>query len=312
MIKATGSTSPARRNRLIRENLTWYSFIIVTIVAVIMLVYVPTVTTVIFSLSDVSLKGLETTFIGFHNYKVIFAMASFWKSILNTLGLSVLGLLTIPLGFLLANAINSLGRGPIQSFFRVAFYLPNIITGVSVILIFQIVLKGNQGMLNSFLGSIVGHEVTIGWLSSAKYAWYGATILYVWANLGYAMLINLSSMQAIPSELYEAAAIDGARRFQQMTHITLPNMKACYTFLFVTGMISGLARFTDLYIIGGNNASGKPGGALQTILMFIFQYSFDSPQYGMSSAGAVVLFILTLAFTLLNVKMTGMLKEDKA
>ena len=133
-----------RTMRILRENLTWYSFIIVTLLAIILLVYLPTVTTVLFSLSDVSLKGLETTFIGFHNYKVIFAMSSFWKSILNTLGLAALGLLTIPLGFLLANAINSLGKGPTQSFFRVAFYMPNIITGVSVILIFQIVLKGNN------------------------------------------------------------------------------------------------------------------------------------------------------------------------
>ena len=296
--------------RILRENLTWYSFISVTLLAIILLVYLPTVTTVLFSLSDVSLKGLETTFIGFHNYKVIFAMSSFWKSILNTLGLAALGLLTIPLGFLLANAINSLGKGPTQSFFRVAFYLPNIITGVSVILIFQIVLKGNNGILNSFLSLLVGQNVSIGWLSSSQYSWFGATILYIWSNLGYSMLMNLSSMQAIPSELYEAASIDGASRFQQMIHITVPNMRACYVFLFVTGMISGLARFTDLYIIGGNSASGKPGGTLQTILMFIFQYSFDSPQYGMSSAGAVVLFFLTLMFTLLNVKMTGMLKED--
>lgn len=297
--------------RILRENLTWYSFIIVTLLAIILLVYLPTVTTVLFSLSDVSLKGLETTFIGFHNYKVIFAMSSFWKSILNTLGLAALGLLTIPLGFLLANAINSLGKGPTQSFFRVAFYMPNIITGVSVILIFQIVLKGNNGILNNFLSLLVGQNVSIGWLSSSQYSWFGATILYIWSNLGYSMLMNLSSMQAIPSELYEAASIDGASRFQQMIHITVPNMRACYVFLFVTGMISGLARFTDLYIIGGNSASGKPGGTLQTILMFIFQYSFDSPQYGMSSAGAVVLFFLTLMFTLLNVKMTGMLKEDK-
>ena len=310
----TGMAKPiskARRKRALRENLTWYSFIIVTLLAVILLVYVPTITTVVYSLSDVSLKGLETTFIGAHNYEVIFAMGSFWRSILNTLGLSALGLLTIPLGFLLANAINSLGKGPTQSFFRVSFYMPNIITGVSVILIFQIVLKGNDGMLNNFLGLLVGQKVTIGWLSSAQYAWFGATILYIWSNLGYSMLMNLSSMQAIPTELYEAAAIDGASRFQQMIHITIPNMRACYTFLFVTGMISGLARFTDLYIIGGNSASGKPGGALQTILMFIFQYSFDSPQYGMSSAGAVVLFVLTLAFTLVNVRVTGILKEDR-
>ena len=183
-----------RTMRILRENLTWYSFIIVTLLAIILLVYLPTVTTVLFSLSDVSLKGLETTFIGFHNYKVIFAMSSFWKSILNTLGLAALGLLTIPLGFLLANAINSLGKGPTQSFFRVAFYLPNIITGVSVILIFQIVLKGNNGILNNFLSLLVGQNVSIGWLSSSQYSWFGATILYIWSNLGYSMLMNLSSM----------------------------------------------------------------------------------------------------------------------
>lgn len=297
--------------RIIKENLTWYSFIIVTLVTVIALVYVPTCTTILFSVSDVSLRGLETTFVGPKNYQVLFAMSAFWKSILNTLGLAALGLLVIPLGFLLANAINSLGRGPLQSFFRVSYYMPNIITGVSVILIFQIVLKGNNGMLNSFLSLILRREVTIGWLSSSSYSWYGATILYLWSNLGYAMLINLSSLQSIPSELYEAADIDGASSAQKMRYITIPNMRSCFTFLFVTGMINGLARFTDLYIIGGNSASGKPGGTLQTILMFIFQYSFDSPQYGMSSAGAVILFILTLGFTIFNVKSTGMLKEEK-
>lgn len=308
------SNCPAAKKRItariVRENLTWYSFIIVTLLTVIFLVYVPTGTTILFSLSDVSLKGLDTTWVGLKNYEVIFSMKAFWQSILNTLGLAMWGLIVIPLGFLLANTINNLGRGPLQAFFRVMYYMPNIITGVSVILIFQVVLKGNDGMLNNFLSMITGQKVTIGWLSSAKYSWYGATLLLIWSNLGYSMLVNLSSLQSIPTELYEAASIDGANGLQSLWYITIPNMRSCFVFLFVTGMINGLARFTDLYIIGGNSASGKPGGTLQTILMFIFQYSFDSPQYGMSSAGAVMLFLLTMAFTLLNVKATGMLKED--
>lgn len=302
-------TAHLRRSRL-KTNLTWYSFIIVSILTVILLVYIPTFTTVVYSLSDVDLQGFNTTFVGLKNYRLIFSMSGFWQSILNTLGLAALGLVTIPLGFLLANAINSLGKSRLQGFFRVMFYMPNIITGVSVILIFQIVLKGNEGMLNNFLSSILGHKVTIGWLSSSAYSWYGATILFVWANLGYSMLINLASLQSISSELYEAASIDGANAVRKMLNITIPNMKSCFSFLFVTGMINGLARFTDLYIIGGNSASGKPGGTLQTILMFIFQYSFDSPQYGISSAGAVCLFILTLGFTMLNLRLTNMFKEE--
>lgn len=302
-------TARERKNKLI-TNLTWYSFIVVSLLTVLLLVYLPTLTTIVYSFSDVDLQGFGTTFVGLKNYNLIFSMKGFWTSILNTLGLAALGLITIPLGFLLASAINSLGKTRTQSAFRVMFYMPNIITGVSVILIFQVVLKGNDGMLNGFLSALVGRSVNIGWLSSSNYSWFGATILLVWANLGYAMLINLASLQSISTELYEAASIDGANAFRKMLSITIPNMRSCFSFLFVTTMISGLARFTDLYIIGGNSASGKPGGTLQTILMFIFQYSFDSPQYGISSAGAVVLFLLTLCFTVINVRLTGMFKEE--
>lgn len=302
-------TAHERKIKL-KTNLTWYSFIVVSLLTVLLLVYLPTLTTIVYSFSDVDLQGFGTTFVGLKNYNLIFSMKGFWTSILNTLGLAALGLITIPLGFLLASAINSLGKTRTQSAFRVMFYMPNIITGVSVILIFQVVLKGNDGMLNGFLSALVGRSVNIGWLSSSNYSWFGATILLVWANLGYAMLINLASLQSISTELYEAASIDGANAFRKMLSITIPNMRSCFSFLFVTTMISGLARFTDLYIIGGNSASGKPGGTLQTILMFIFQYSFDSPQYGISSAGAVVLFLLTLCFTVINVRLTGMFKEE--
>jgi len=177
--------------------------------------------------------------------------------------------------------INSLGSGKTQSFFRIGFYLPNIITGVSVILMFQAVLQGDGGLLNTFLSRILGHGVTIGWLSNAKYAKIGATILWCWMNMGYSMLINLASMQSVPTEIYDAAAVNG------------------------------LSRFTDLFIIGGNSSAGVPGGTLQTILMYIYQFSFEVPNYGISSAGAMILFVMVFAFTMLNVKLTGFLDEEK-
>ena len=89
-------------------------------------------------------------------------------------------------------------------------------------------------------------------------------------------------------------------------------MAVSYThLLFVTGMISGLSRFTDLFVIGGNSSSGAPGGTLQTLLLYIYQYSFEVPQYGISSAGAMILFVIVLLFTLVNVKMSGMFREEK-
>lgn len=222
--------------------------------------------------------------------------------------LALYGLLTIPLGFLLANAINSLGRTKLQGFFRVMFYMPNIITGVSVVLIFQYVLKGNGGLLNQFLSLIVGREVTIGWITDPALSHVGATIIWIWMNLGYSMLLNLASLQSIPTEIYDAASVDGATAWKRMLYITIPQMKSCFAFLFVTGMINGLARFTDLYILGGNACAGRPNGTLQTILMYIYQYSFESPRYGLSSAGAVILFFIVFVMTIFNVKLSGFMK----
>jgi len=294
----------------IQRNLTWYSFIIITLVALIVLVYWPTISTVFYSMTDMTTFGTDYDFVGMRNYKMLLTSKTFLKVMKNTVILSALGLFTIPIGFLLANAINSLGRTKLQSFFRITFYLPNIITGVSVILIFQYVLKGNGGLLNQFLSFIFGKEVTIGWISDPKYSYIGATFIWLWMNIGYSMLMNLASLQSIPTDFYDAASIDGASRLQSLLHITIPLMKPCFAFLFVTSMINGLSRFTDLFILGGNSSAGRPNGTLQTIMLYIYQYSFESPNYGISSAGAMILFVFVMIFTLFNVKLSGFLKED--
>ena len=179
-------------------------------------------------------------------------------------------------------------------------------------LIFQVVLKANGGLLNNALSIVTGHEVAIGWLSDSHYSRFGATILSVWGNIGYSMLINLASLQSIPSEIYEAAEVDGANALKQWWYITIPQMTSCFAFLFITSIINGLARFSDLFIIGGNTSAGRPGGTLQTILMYIYQFSFESPQYGIASAGAMILFVLTFVITLINLKMTGFFKKKEA
>lgn len=296
--------------KMIKKQLSAYSFIIVSLLTLLILVYRPMLTTIKYSMYKVGMLGFGEEFIGLGNYKMLFSQSAFWKSIYNTIILSLFGLLTIPIGFLLAVMINSIGKGKLQGFFRVGFYLPNIITGVSVILIFQVVLMGNGGLLNSFLSFLTGREITIGWLADSRYAKIGATILWCWMNMGYSMLMNLSSMQAIPMELYDAASVDGAGTLKKLFYITIPNMKSCFSLLLITGMINGLARFTDIYIIGGSSTSGGAGGSLQTILMYIFQFSFETPNYGVSSAGSMVLFVLVFLLTMVNVKLTGFLNDE--
>ena len=259
----------------LKKQLIWYSFIIVSIITLVVLTYIPMLTAIKYSFYDVQVLGFgDSKFVGFQNYHKIMNNSNFLKAVGNTFLLAVMGLISIPIGFILASLINNVGKGKWQSFFRVGFYFPNIITGVSVVLIFQVVLKANDGLLNNALSAICGHPVTIGWLSDSGYSRFGATILHLWGNLGYCMLMNLASLQSIPTEVYEAAEVDGANAFKQWWYITIPQMTPCFSFLFITAIIGGLARFTDLFIIGGNSSAGRPGGTLLTILLYIYQFSF--------------------------------------
>lgn len=297
------------QSKKVRENITWYSFIGVSMLVLVVFTYLPTLTTLFFSITNMGTYGTEYDIVGFQNYKLLLSSEHFLNALKNTLLLAVYSLVKIPLGFLLANSINSLGKTKRQTFFRVAFYLPNIITGVSVVMVMIYVLRGHGGLLNTLLSSIFNRKITIGWLSDPNLSHLGATILNVWMTIGYSMLMCLASLQAIPQEIYDAAEVDGASKFQQMIHITIPNMKACFSFLLITNMINGFARFSDLFVISGNSSAGRPSGTLQTLLMYIYQYSFESPQYGLSSAGAVILTLCTLVFALINVKLSNFFKE---
>ena len=215
-----------------------------------------------------------------------------------------MSLLAIPLGFVIACGANGVRNKKAQTVFRLGFYMPNIITGVSIVLIFQYILQVDNGLINLALSNILGKKIEIGWLSDPSLTKVGASIIQIWTTLGYNMLICLAGLQSIPTELYEAAMMDGAGSFRRWRYITIPLLRNNFIFLFITGIISGFSRFTDLYILSGNSSSGKPAGSLQTILMYIYQYSFENPSYGLSCAGAVILFIIVFTVTAINLKVT--------
>ena len=291
----------------IKKELEWLSFILPTVVCLLVLTYWPTFQAIRYSFYDVSVIGFNEKFVGFRNYGIILSNNKFLLSVWNTVYLGMVGLLVIPFGFFLASAINSLRKGKLQTIFRLGFYLPNIITGVSIILIFQYILQVDNGMVNAILSMIFNKKIQIGWLSDPDLAKIGASIISIWASLGYNMLICLAGLQSIPNELYEAAMVDGASSFRRLRHITIPSLRGTFVFLFITGIINSFSRFTDLFILSGSSAAGRPYGALQSILMFIYQYSFDNPAYGFACAGSIILFILVMSVTCVNLKVTKLL-----
>ena len=269
MNKKIGSRNFGKNVYKWKKNLIWLTFLLPTFICLLILTYIPTIKAVNYSFHDVNVIGEIQSNVGFQNYKVLLESSGFRKSILNTLIL-----------------------------------MPNIITGVSIVLIFQYILQVDNGLINLALSNILGKKIEIGWLSDPSLTKVGASIIQIWTTLGYNMLICLAGLQSIPTELYEAAMMDGAGSFRRWRYITIPLMRNNFIFLFITGIISGFSRFTDLYILSGNSSSGKPAGSLQTILMYIYQYSFENPSYGLSCAGAVILFIIVFTVTAINLKVT--------
>jgi ABC-type sugar transport system permease subunit len=112
------------------------------------------------------------------------------------------------------------------------------------------------------------------------------------------MLIFLAGLQAIPAEMYDAALVDGAGPLQTWWYITLPSLRPTFIFLYITGTIDAMSRFSDLWTLGG--PGGTPARSLQTVVMYIYQTAFESSDFNLASAAAVILFAIVLALTLIN------------
>jgi lactose/L-arabinose transport system permease protein len=286
----------ARKNS--HSQSIWYIFLLPALLGIVIFMLYPVLES--FRLSFFSSNGTIEKFAGFNNYKVILSLDVFWKAVYNTFYIAFFQLLiTIPVGFILATAINNLRRG--QNLFKVIFYIPNVTSVVAAAMVFMFVLHPG-GLLNNFL-SIFGIPPVL-WLSNPTTARRAAIILGSWQSLGFIIIISLANLQAIPLDYYEAATIDGSTNLESFKYITIPLMKPTFAFLTVMGWINGLQRFTDVYILGG--LQGSPARSLHTMVGFIFERGFGGYEFGIASAASYILFFLIFNFTFINVKITKM------
>lgn len=295
--------------RRLRESLKWYTFILPSIACLVIMTYIPTFTSFRYSFYDINAIGSVGKYIGLKNYTSLLASTAFQHALINTVILIAVNYLVIPIGMILASFINSLGKSRTQAFFRIGYFVPNVISTISIIMVFKYVLLQNGGLLNSMLSALAGHEVAIGWITDPNINKFGVSIMSIWQNLGYTMLICLAGLQSIPRELYEAAEVDSANAVKRWWHITVPNMTSIFAFLFITSTISGFSRFTDLYVLSFNSAAGGSKSSLQSLLMYIYQFSFENPKFGFSSAGVMILFVIVLIVTVINMRLTKVLND---
>ncbi|WP_316783296.1 carbohydrate ABC transporter permease [Streptomyces sasae] len=249
---------------------------------------VPTVAALGFSLTD--LRGsdlrhpLAVDFTGLENYVRLFQDDSFVKDIGNTAVFVAVGVpLTMAVGFALALALNS-GIRRLRGTFRTVFFAPVVTNVVAVALIWRYAFNEN-GTVNSVLSAVglAGPN----WLDDTHLAMPVVIALGVWRNFGTAMVLFLAGLQAIPGDVYEAAALDGAGRWRQLRHITLPMLMPTTLMVSVLLTVFYLQVFDEPYLL----TDGGPLGSTESVALYTY-HQFGSGQLGMSSAASFVMLVL--------------------
>ncbi|WP_312915101.1 sugar ABC transporter permease [Stenotrophomonas sp.] len=256
---------------------------------------VPVLSALALSLTDFDLYALADTrnlrFAGLDNYIDLLQTPMFWKSLGNTAYFVVIG---VPLSIALSLGAALLLNAPAARFkalFRTALFAPVVTTLVAVAVIWRYLFHTRYGLVNWGLGQVGINPVD--WLGDPRWAMPTIILFAVWKNFGYNMVIFLAGLQAIPRDLYEAARIDGASRWQQFLHITLPMLGPV---LLVVGVItvSGYFQlFAEPYVM----TRGDPLQSTVSVLYFMFEEGFKWWNLGRASAVAFLLFLIILAVT---------------
>ncbi|MFE0591463.1 carbohydrate ABC transporter permease [Micromonospora echinospora] len=255
------------------------------------------------SLHDWDLLGSDHPFVGLENYTKLMADADFWHAVVNTLGIFVISTVPQLLAALwLANLLNRQLRA--RTLFRMTVLVPNVTSTAAVAIVFGVLFGREFGMVNWLL-DLVGVD-PVGWKSDRFASWVAISAMVDWRWTGYNALIFLAAMQAIPRDLYESAAIDGANRVRQFWSITVPLLKPTIIFTVIISTIGGLQLFTEprLFHSGTNPIRGGPMRESQTVTMYMFENAF-APHYnfGYGSAVAWLLFALIAVVAAINVLM---------
>ena len=264
------------------------------IVLFIIFMIIPTIDVFRMSLYRWGGYTAEKTFVGLQNFSTLFASDKFYRAFQNSILLIVIVTIVTFFFAIIFAAILTREKIKGQNFFRVIFYIPNILSIVVISAIFSAIYDPNNGLLNSFIALFKGgsNDNPILWLGSPKIVIYSIAIAMVWQAIGYYMVMYMASMANIPESLYESAALEGAGRIKQFTAITLPliwtNIRTTLTFFIISNI-----NMSFLFVKAMTNSG--PDGASSVFLSYMYQEAYTNSSYGYGMAIGVMVFLFSFA-----------------
>ena len=294
LVPAKQKRSPLHLSKIERQDaLVGILFITPFIILYLIFNFLPILQGFWISLHNWDVIGTNIRFVGLRNYEILFFKDKlFWTSLEHTVFFALLaGPGLIVTGLSLALMLNQRVRG--IGIFRTIFYMPNILSVTVVGLVFaRVFAPGERGFVNAVLDSL---GISMGsWFLDEASAMPTIAITKVWWSVGFNMLIFLAGLQGIPQALYDAAKVDGGGRWALFRHITLPGLRRPMLFVIVLQVIGSVQVFPLIDVL----TSGGPAGSTRTLVMYLFERSFDYWQLGYGSAIAFVLFVFLFSVSI--------------
>ncbi len=282
-----------------REALWAYAFIGPWIIGFIIFTLGPMLASLFFSFTEYNIVDTPKL-VGLKNYIDLFNDKLFWHALGVTFRYAVFALpLGLVFSYCLALLLNQ--KIPGLNVWRTIYFLPSVVAGVAVGLLWVRILHPNTGILNEFL-SLFGIKGP-GWLADPAWVTPALVIMSLW-GVGGSVIIYLAGLQGVPTDLYDAAKVDGATALQRFWHVTLPMTTPVIFYNLVLGLIGTFQYFTEVFVVTGGRL-GDPARATLFYNIYLYQNAFKYFHMGYASTLAWVLFIIVLALTLLIFRSSG-------
>lgn len=276
-----------------RQDKVAYIFLAPSIMILFMFAFIPLVCSVVISVMNLDIFFSDVRFAGMANFLKAFGDERFWNALKNTVLFAVVEVpLQVMIGLLIANALS--GTSLFSRMARSVFFVPVVCSMAAIGIVWSLLLDGTIGMIPYLFKEWFG-VTGLNFFRDPGTAMGTVITMTVWKNFGYTMSILVVGIQAIPTDYFEAAKIDGATRMQRFFRITIPQLLPSLGFCLITNLIGSLQVFDQVYVTTG----GGPQRKTETLVYYIYKTGFTNPfNLGYASAISVLLLIVILAVSL--------------
>ena len=272
------------------KHRTVFLYLLVPVAMFVFTVFVPLITAFVYSFFEWK-GGPNKSFIGFQNYSQLFHDKIFWQAFGHNIYLVVACIIgQVGIAFVMVMLVNS-KTARLKGIHRTFGFFPSTIAAVCIGLIWNMIYHYRYGLINWFLKAIGRGDLWQVWLNDSKHVMLYVTIPLIWQYIGYYMVIILSAIASIDTEIFESAEIDGANGFQKAVYITLPLIKNTMLVCITLCIAGNMKAFDNIYVM----TSGGPGTSSMVMAMYGYTVSFEQSNMGYGSCISVAIFVLSLA-----------------